>query len=83
MQASDLAARKLAYATSRGIDACANEACGYEACECGSGCTCEVVGVAEAAKVTCDPCREFKAAKTQAKQRRAVVDEKDVDDSGD
>ena len=40
------------------MSACPNQLCKCDACTCGDGCTCGV-----SADVTCDPCKDFKAAK--------------------
>ena len=42
--------------------ACPNPSCNCKACTCGDGCTCGV-----SAEVTCDPCKDFKAAAAMAK----------------
>lgn len=69
MSLEDLRARKLAFAASKSIDACVNDACGYDACECGAGCQCELAHVSEATRKTCDPCKAFKAEKLKSRAR--------------
>ena len=57
--------RKRAFSRSRGVDveACENDACGYDLCECGASCECELELARDRAveRVTCEPCVEAKA----------------------
>lgn len=72
MSLEELRAKKLAFAASKRIEACVNDACGYDACECGAACACELANVREAERKTCEPCVKFKAEKIAAREGRAA-----------
>ena len=79
MALEDLRARKLAFASRARIEACANDACGYDACECGAGCQCERPDVREDARKTCEPCRAFKAEKVRRDRDGAAASARATD----
>ena len=66
--------RKRAFARSRGADveACENDACGYDLCECGASCECELELARDRAveRVTCEPCVEAKARRLASASAR-------------
>eukprot|EP00930_Biecheleria_cincta_P006402 TRINITY_DN107403_c0_g1_i1.p1 TRINITY_DN107403_c0_g1~~TRINITY_DN107403_c0_g1_i1.p1 ORF type:complete len:247 (-),score=39.14 TRINITY_DN107403_c0_g1_i1:20-700(-) len=71
-QAQALLEKKKTFATEQGKpdDACQNIKCRCAECTCGAACTCNI-----SPAVTCDPCKEFKAAvamKTNAARQEAA-----------